>query len=138
MDELIESLQQFMFLNRPSKSAGDLSIGERMVMMTLNKHTAHTDQGMLPSELGLKMGLSRSAVTPLLNSLEAKHYLTRTVNPQDRRQILIVPNPEKPNLRQYRQLQFEHLINALTPQEQRQLLILIDKLNDAIQTGQAL
>lgn len=137
MNDLIESLQQFMFLNRPSKNAGDLSVGERMVMMTLNKHYSHTQQGLLPSELGLKMGLSRSAVTPLLNGLEAKDYLTRTVNTQDRRQILIVPNPEKPNLHQFRQHQFEQLIEVLTLQEQQTLLILIDKLNQASQAGQS-
>lgn len=135
MNELIESLQQFMFLNRPSKNAGDLSVGERMVMMTLNKDACQNPQGMLPSALGLKMGLSRSAVTPLLNSLEAKHYLTRTVNPDDRRQILIVPNPDKPNLRQFRQHQFEQLIEVLTKDEQHQLLQLIDKLNQASQKG---
>ncbi len=131
MKELIEVLQQFMFLNRPSKNTGDLSVGERMVMMTLNKHNAIEHKGLLPSELGLKMGLSRSAVTPLLNSLEEKQYLTRAVNPTDRRQILIVPNPSKPNLHQYRQLQFEQLIEVLTSQEQTQLLCLIEKLNEA-------
>lgn len=131
MKELIEVLQQFMFLNRPSKNAGDLSVGERMVMMTLNKHQALEQKGLLPSELGLKMGLSRSAVTPLLNSLEEKQYLTRAVNPFDRRQILIIPNPSKPNLHQFRQLQFEQLIEVLTPAEQSQLLHLIEKLNEA-------
>jgi len=131
MKELIEVLQQFMFLNRPSRNTGDLSVGERMVMMTLNKHQCQDKPGMLPSALSAKMGLSRSAVTPLLNSLETKQYLTRRVNPDDRREILIVPNPDKPNLHQFRQHQFEQLIGVLSPDEQKQLLHLIEKLNAA-------
>jgi len=131
MKELVEVLQQFMFLNRPSKNTGDLSVGERMVMMTLNKHLCKNSQGMLPSELSINMGLSRSAVTPLLNSLEAKKYLTRTVNPENRREILIVPDPDKANLRQFRQHQFEQMISVLSEDEQNQLLTLIEKLNQA-------
>ena len=140
MQELINELQQFMFLNRPSKHTGDLSIGERMVMMALNKHQCKNGKGMLPSELSTTMGLSRSAVTPLLNSLESKDYLTRTVNPNDRREILIVPNPDKENLHQYRQHQFEQMVNVLSPEEQKQLLILIEKLNrfSEDQKGQSL
>lgn len=140
MRELIDSLQQFMYLHRPSKNTGDLSVGERMVMMTLNKHQATFHKGMLPSQLSTAMGLSRSAVTPLLNGLEAKNYLTRTVNPENRREILIQPNPQKPNLHEFRQHTFEKLIEILTPQEQRDLLVLINRLNDATldQKGQTL
>lgn len=131
MKELVEVLQQFMFLNRPSKNTSDLSVGERMVMMTLNKHHCNNNKGMLPSELSTNMGLSRSAVTPLLNSLETKKYLTRTVNPDDRREILIVPSPDKANLHQFRQHQFEQMISALSQEEQTVLLHLIEKLNEA-------
>lgn len=131
MKELVEVLQQFMFLNRPSKNTGDLSVGERMVMMTLNKHQCKNSQGMLPSELSTNMGLSRSAVTPLLNSLETKKYLIRTVNPENRREILIVPDPQKANLHQFRQHQFEQMISVLSDAEQQQLLHLIEKLNQA-------
>jgi len=129
MNTLNEALQQFLFLNRPSRNSGDLSVGERMVLRTLNHHLTPTMKGMLPSELSIYMGLSRSAITPLLNSLESKHYLTREVNPEDRRQILIMPNPEKTDFHQQRQHALEQLIQGLTLQEQNQLHFLIEKLN---------
>ncbi len=129
MKELNEALQQFLYLNRPSRNNGDLSIGERMVLRTLNKHLTPTTKGMLPSELSIHLGLSRSAITPLLNNLESKNYLTRDVNPDDRRQILIRPNLTKVDFHQQRQKQLDQLINRLNELEQKQLLTLIEKLN---------
>jgi len=131
MKELIDALQQFLYLNRPSRNTGDLSVGERMVMMALSKHVPIDKKGMLPSELGLHLGLSRSAVTPLLNSLEAKNYLKREVNPDDRRQILIIPHPDKINFHEKRQHQLERYLSVLSADEQKQLLDLIDKLNSS-------
>jgi MarR family transcriptional regulator, organic hydroperoxide resistance regulator len=131
MKELNEVLQQFLYLNRPSRNSGDLSVGERMVMMALNKQLSEDKKGMLPSELSIHMGLSRSAVTPLLNSLESKKYLIREVNPDDRRQILITINPLKPSFHQQRQKQLEQMITSLTKSEQDQLCDLIEKLNEA-------
>jgi DNA-binding MarR family transcriptional regulator len=131
MKDLNEVLQQFLYLNRPSRNSGDLSVGERMVMMALNKHLSEDKKGMLPSELSIHMGLSRSAVTPLLNSLESKKYLIREVNPDDRRQILITINPLKPSFHQQRQKQLEQMITSLTKSEQDQLCDLIEKINEA-------
>ena len=131
MKDLHEALQQFLYLNRPSRNSGDLSVGERMVMMALNKHLSEDKRGMLPSELSVHMGLSRSAVTPLLNSLENKKYLIREVNPDDRRQILITINPLKPSFHQQRQKQLEQMIKTLSKNEQDQLCILIEKLNES-------
>ncbi|KAF0227509.1 MAG: transcriptional regulator [Erysipelotrichaceae bacterium] len=129
MKELIDALQQFLYLNRPSRNTGDLSVGERMVMMALSRHLPIDKKSMLPSELGIHLGLSRSAVTPLLNSLEAKNYLKREVNPHDRRQILIIPFSDKMNFHEKRQHQIEKNLSVLSMEEQKQLLDLIDKLN---------
>ena len=42
-------------------------------------------------EIAQQMGVSTSAVSQLLNKLEDKGYITRTVNPKNRREILIAP-----------------------------------------------
>lgn len=132
MKDLQEALQQFLYLNRASRNSGDLSVGERMVMMALNKHLSPDKKGLLPSELSVHLGLSRSAVTPLLNSLESKKYLIREVNPEDRRQILITINPSKPSFHQLRQKQLDEMIKVLSISEQHQLFDLIEKLNQTV------
>lgn len=129
MQELFDAIHQFMFLSRPKPRSGDLSIGERMVLRTIHQRCKSTPEGVLPSQLSEALGISRSAMTPLLTALETQEYLIRQVDPVNRRQIRITPT-DKPDPSRLRRHQLvDEAIAQLTLDEQRVLKVLLDKLN---------
>ena len=129
MQELLDAIHQFMFLTRPKPRDGDLSVGERMVLRTVNQRCKIDPQGVLPSQLSEVLGISRSAMTPLLNALENSGYLTRQVDPFNRRQIRITPT-DKPDPSRLRRRQLvDEAIAQLSPEEQITFNTILDKLN---------
>ena len=135
MTELLDAIHQLMFLSRPKLRAGDLSVGERMVLRTVHHRCKTTSEGILPSQLSEILGISRSAMTPLLNALESNGYLIRQVDPLNRRQIRITPTEKVDPSRQRRRQQFDESVARLSPQEQDQLLHLLTKLNAYLAEG---
>jgi DNA-binding MarR family transcriptional regulator len=129
MTELLDAIHQLMFLSRPKPRAGDLSVGERMVLRTVHQRCKTIPEGILPSQLSEILGISRSAMTPLLNALETGGYLIRQVDPTNRRQIRITPTTKLDPSRQRRHQLVDESVARLSPQEQDQLLSLLNKLN---------
>jgi DNA-binding MarR family transcriptional regulator len=129
MNELLDAIHQFMFLSRPKPRAGDLSVGERMVLRTVHQRCQSSPEGVLPSQLSEVLGISRSAMTPLLNALENEAYLIRTVDPNNRRQIRITPTGKLDPTRQRRRQLVDDSITCLSALEQEQLLVILSKLN---------
>jgi DNA-binding MarR family transcriptional regulator len=129
MNELLDAIHQFMFLSRPKPRAGDLSVGERMVLRTVHQRCQSSPEGVLPSQLSEVLGISRSAMTPLLNALENEAYLIRTVDPNNRRQIRITPTGKLDPTRQRRRQLVDDSITCLSALEHEQLLVILSKLN---------
>jgi DNA-binding MarR family transcriptional regulator len=59
--------------------------GEAFVIMYISKRGGD----VLPSEISNKMNISSARVAAALNSLETKGQITRTMDPNDRRKILV-------------------------------------------------
>lgn len=129
MQDLLDAIHQFMFLTRPKPRAGDLSVGERMVLRTVHQRSKSDPQGILPSQLSELLGISRSAMTPLLNALETNGYLNRQVDPLNRRQIRITPTEKTDPSRLRRRQLVDEAVAQLTSDEQVALTKLLDKLN---------
>jgi DNA-binding MarR family transcriptional regulator len=129
MQELFDALHHFMFLCRPNPRDGDLSVGERMVLRTVHQRCKTQPHGVLPSQLSEALGISRSAMTPLLNALETGGYLIRQVDPNNRRQILITPTgkPDPSRLRRHQLV--DEAIGKLSKREQQELKAILDQLN---------
>lgn len=86
---LVEVFRHFRRTNF-KQSAAEMPIrpSEMMVLHYLAKHHA---AGGIPrqSDLSAFMGLSPSTVTPLLNALEERRFITRTHSDTDRRVVFI-------------------------------------------------
>ena len=84
-----EITQEIVYILHTLKSMGekkhDIKPSEMMVVM----HLQHHAEGLSPSEISEELGYSRSALTAILNSLEAKGYVTRTLSTEDRRKLII-------------------------------------------------
>ncbi len=63
------------------------SQGRYMVMMMLDRPCA--SEGMSPSEIAEKLGVSRATVTGLVDGLERDGFISRHAHPEDRRAFCI-------------------------------------------------
>ncbi len=70
---------------RPHKSLNDSMQGENFVLQYLS----HQSGSALPSEISNTMGISTARIAATLNSLEKKGYVTRRIDSNDRRRILV-------------------------------------------------
>lgn len=65
-------------------TAYGMSMGEGPVLEYLSRH----DEGMNPSDLAKRLGYTRPRMTRILDSLEAKGYVRRVPDEQDRRRVI--------------------------------------------------
>ena len=52
-------------------------------------HIAFHGGDLLPSDISSHMGISAARITAVLNSLEKKGFITRRIDPENRRKIII-------------------------------------------------
>ncbi len=67
------------------KKVTDSMHGEQFILFFLS---AHKDSA-IPSEIGREMGISSARIAAALNSLEEKGFITRRIDTDDRRKILV-------------------------------------------------
>jgi DNA-binding MarR family transcriptional regulator len=94
--ELIGELQREVRAAQSAVAAVDHAVAERLgVNPTDHRCLDILDQRgpMTASALAEALGLSRSAVTTVLDRLERLHYVRRSANPGDRRQVLVALTP---------------------------------------------
>lgn len=73
----------------PQRRVDESMKGERFVMYYLYFINRHG----LPSEISDKMGISTARVAVILNRLEDKKLISRSIDPKDRRRILVELTP---------------------------------------------
>src|SRR5690606_13496829 len=85
-----------------------------------------------PAELADMMGITRGAMTGLIDSLEREGMITREKHPDDRRMVkLLLTAKGRSKIDQYYPLHARRLsrfMNVLTKKEQKQLISLMNKL----------
>ncbi len=91
-------------------------------------------QKMTQQELAEHLGVDKAAVARLVSKLEAGGYLTRAVNPEDRREKQIASTPkadaEKEHSLQVTNRFYEWLMAPLPKEEQEQFICTLQKLYD--------
>ena len=70
---------------RPQKHISESLRGETFAL----QYIAYHDGPVLPGEISEEMGISSARVAAALNSLEKKGLVTRRIDPDDRRRILV-------------------------------------------------
>ena len=77
------------FRNGPQRRIDDSMRGENFVLIYLWQKQSCT----LPSDLSAVMGVSTARIATALNGLEAKGLITRSIDTNDRRRILVDLTP---------------------------------------------
>lgn len=90
LEQLMEQINWFIRMNRPKPKDSNLRPSELMVLMVLGHRRMTTANSVVPSELSKELNLSRPALTPILNELEAKGFIRREFDVKDRRRTKIV------------------------------------------------
>lgn len=91
-------------------------------------------QQISQQQLADHLGVDKSQVTRLVNQLEKKEYLTRTVNPEDRREKLIAATLKADAVKQ-RDLEsadryYQWLLSTLSEKERAEFTAILQKLAD--------
>lgn len=89
--ELSQSLIRLVKFFKPKPPTGLIKPPEMMVIMTLHFLNRKGNNTVNPSDISDELGFSKSALTAILNSLEEKMLIERSVDEQDRRRIILKP-----------------------------------------------
>jgi DNA-binding MarR family transcriptional regulator len=118
-------------------SAFARALQERQVSVAewvaLNQLTGRA--GVTPAALAAAMGMTRGAVSKVLDKLESKKLITRTTSPLDSRVHLLSPTAQArrilPGLTEIADSNDRRFFTALAPNEQASLRQLLRRLADA-------
>ena len=100
---------------------------ERVLTVLLEK-----EEGMHQKDILQRMHIHPSSLSELIDKLESDRYVERTVDPEDRRATRITLT-EKGKARAYevsdeRRQHVSEMFSALSEEEKKQLLVLLDKI----------
>ncbi len=83
-EEMMHIMHRFHKSN-PRKPLNASMQGEAFVMQYL----CHQNREVLPGEISNEMNISTARIAATLNGLEVKGFITRRIDPNDRRRILV-------------------------------------------------
>ena len=126
-DELMQIMHRFHKAN-PRKPLNAALQGESFVMQYL----CHQQRKVLPGEISAEMNISTARIAATLNGLEMKGYVTRRIDPGDRRRILveITPLGEEVGMKHFKEHMNEmvHLLEALGEHDAKEFVRILEKL----------
>lgn len=88
-ESLLNSIHRFSRTLRQKRMSTDLVFHEFIILRNILRIQSEGNINVYPSDLSERLNLSRSYVTAVLNSLDTKQLLSRTVDNVDRRRIKI-------------------------------------------------
>jgi DNA-binding MarR family transcriptional regulator len=130
--ELLIELHRLLFWFKPKHKRSELSFAEIMVLTALYKEQCGSKQDYLPSKLSEELGLSRSALSPILNELEKKGFIERLLDENDRRQIIIRLKSTPDVFMKERKEKIMDVMQLLDEDERTQFLHLLKKINEGL------
>lgn len=133
--ELLIELHRLLFWFKPKHKKSELSFAEIMVLTALYKEQCGSKQDLLPSTLSEELGLSRSALSPILNELEKKGCIERQFDENDRRQIIIRLKNNPEDFMKERKEMISIVIQSLNEEERNQFLNLLKKINEGLENS---
>ena len=131
--ELLIELHRLLFRFKPKHKKSELNFAEIMVLTVLYKEQCGSKQDLLPSKLSEELGLSRSALSPILNELEKKGCIERLFDENDRRQIIIRLKSNPEDFMKDRKDMINSIVHSLNEEERNQFLCLLKKINEGLE-----
>ena len=119
----------------PQKKVDEAMQGEAFVLL----YAKMKGDSILPSEVSTEMNISSARIAAVLNSLENKGLVTRSIDPDDRRRVLVALTQDGKALGE----QYYHMVLSLTArmlailgeQDAVELVRIMGKLADGVSEG---
>lgn len=134
-DELLIELFRLLFWLKPKNKNNEFSLVEVMTLTVLYKNQCDSKEDMLPSKLSKELGLSRSALSPILNELERKGCIQRVLDEKDRRQIIVQLKMNPNKFMSKRKNEIIKMLTVLSDDETKQLYEYLKKMNNSIENS---
>lgn len=115
VEEIIDHLNHFTMLRRSADAQKKTGRGIGFVLSYLY----YNGDKIIPSELGKIMNVTTPRVTAILNKLEAKGLIARTISPEDRRNVFITLSD-----------QGRKVVEEKKALQQQTVQTLVDRLNE--------
>ncbi len=139
-DALLNAIHRFTITLRRKRMSKDLLFHEFIVLRNILSIQTEKNNPVYPSELSGRLNLSRSYITAVLNSLEKKYFINRTVDTSDRRRILIcITDQGKQIFNDMKKKELEQanlLIQGLSDKKTLKLIMLLDIASEILEKGE--
>ena len=119
----------------------EMQINELVILMSITKGCACSKScgtNLNVPEIQKKLHISKPAVSYILNTLEKKNYITREIDPEDRRKIAINATPQGQAAAEETSLRYDQvwsdLISGFGKDNMEQLIQLLTLLNEHCET----
>lgn len=111
--KLARSIMKLFAMLRPKKHLNNIKPIETMVIMC-TKGMLHKHKYVTPSMICNELGISKSNLTNILNSLENNGFLKREFCPDDRRNVSIILKPKADEIHSLFHKQMDKQVNELS------------------------
>lgn len=142
--ELQNELVQAMFRLKKMMNRGlgrdldnaNITMSEFILMREVAENTKESYNSMALTEVREYLSVSKAAVSQMLNSLEKRGYIVREIDPNNRRNIIVILTEEgktafeKKNQEFYDR--FEMVIRGIGEKDVSQFIAMINKMSDAM------
>ena len=142
--ELQNELVQAMFRLKKMMNRGlgrdldnaNITMSEFILMREVAENTKESYNPMALTEVREYLSVSKAAVSQMLNSLEKRGYILREIDPNNRRNIIVILTEEgktafeKKNQEFYDR--FEMVIRGIGEKDVSQFIAMINKMSDAM------
>lgn len=109
VEEIIKQFNHLKVQSRKTATHQKVGRGAGFVLTYLYNQ----DENVIPSEIGRQMNVSTPRVTAILNKLEAKNLIIRTISPEDRRNVFITLSEQGRQIVEEKKAQQEKNIQTL-------------------------
>src|SRR5699024_5723142 len=109
VEEIIKQFNHLKVQSRKAATHQKVGRGAGFVLTYLYNQ----DENVIPSEIGRHMNVSTPRVTAILNKLEAKNLIIRTISPEDRRNVFITVSEQGRQIVEEKKAQQEKNIQTL-------------------------
>lgn len=111
--ELARCIMKLFFIIKPKKHPNNIKPIESMIIMCV-RGMLHKEKYVTPSMICSELGISKSNLTNMLNSLEEKGFIKRSLCCDDRRNISIILTPKSEEIHTYFHQEVDRKINELS------------------------
>ena len=111
--ELARSIMKLFIMLKPKKQPNNTKPIETMIIMCVNR-MRRKEKYVTPSMVCNELGISKSNLTNMLNSLENKGFLKREFCPDDRRNISIILTPKAEEIHTHFHEEMDKKVNELS------------------------